>query len=292
MPTTIDGLRFTPATRRHDRKSALRLADEAARGCLDDAGVAAHDVDLLINTGLYRDDNLGEPALAALIQEDVGINPEDPHGHEHGTFSFDLANGACGVLSALQVVDGFLRAGTITRALVVASDADPGHGLAPTFPFAPAGAAMLCCHHPDGAGLQEFHWQRRPDEADLFHAVVRPEGHRNLLRFHADGALAERLAALAAHVAIRALGAGGLAPDDISVVVAAPSDPSFVAAFAAATGIAADRIVVAAQAALHTVAFPAALDVAVQTGRFAPGTTALFVCAGAGLTAGACLYRS
>jgi 3-oxoacyl-[acyl-carrier-protein] synthase III len=51
----------------------------------------------------------GEPAIAALIQEDIGANPEDPHDDAHGTFSFDIANGTFGVLIALQIVDGFLR---------------------------------------------------------------------------------------------------------------------------------------------------------------------------------------
>ena len=36
-------------------------------------------MDLLINAGIYRDRNLGEPALAAMIQQDIGAHPEDPH---------------------------------------------------------------------------------------------------------------------------------------------------------------------------------------------------------------------
>ena len=109
------------------------------RTCLDEAGCPANDLDLLVNVGLYRDRNLGEPALAALIQEDVGANPEDPHADTHGTFSFDIANGTCGPLTALQVVDGFLRSGTIHRALVVASDADPGHGIGRALPVRRSG---------------------------------------------------------------------------------------------------------------------------------------------------------
>ena len=124
------------------RRGARRLADAAARRALDRAGLVAGDIDLLLNAGLYHDRNLGEPALAALIQEDIGANPEDPHDGGHGTFSFDVANGACGPLTGIQVADGFLRSGTIRHALVVASDADPGHGMAPGFPFEPAAAAV------------------------------------------------------------------------------------------------------------------------------------------------------
>ena len=83
---------------------------------------------------------------------------EDPHAGAHGTFSFDIANGTCGVLSALQVVDGFLRSHTINCALVLASDADPGHRMSEYFPFSPLGAALLCGWAGDGYGLGEFHW--------------------------------------------------------------------------------------------------------------------------------------
>ena len=107
-------------------------------------GRDADDVDLLVNAGIYRDRNLAEPALAALIQEDIGANPEDPHGDRHGTFSFDIANGTCGVLTGLQIVDGFLRSHTIRCALITASDADPGRGMSEHFPFSPCrcGAAV------------------------------------------------------------------------------------------------------------------------------------------------------
>src|SRR6266567_3307842 len=121
MGTVIDRLDFTRGGWR-TRHSALRLAVAAAKTCLQQAGRDPDDVDLLVNAGVYRDRNLAEPALAALIQEDIGANPEDPHDDAHGTFSFDIANGACGVLTALQVIDGFLRSGAIHRALVVASD--------------------------------------------------------------------------------------------------------------------------------------------------------------------------
>ncbi len=68
---------------------------------------------MLINAGIYREDNMGEPALAALIQEDIGANLGQPPIGGHGTFSFDLINGTCGVISAIQLQSGFLRSGVI-----------------------------------------------------------------------------------------------------------------------------------------------------------------------------------
>jgi 3-oxoacyl-[acyl-carrier-protein] synthase III len=111
-----------------NRHSALHLAVSTAKDCLQQAGRDPHDVDLLVNAGIYRDSNIAEPALAAMIQQDIGANPEDPHADTHGTFSFDISNGTCGVLTALQIVDGFLKSHAIDCALIVASDADPGRG--------------------------------------------------------------------------------------------------------------------------------------------------------------------
>ena len=116
MGTVIERLDVTRAGWRN-RHSALHLAVAAGKACLQRAGREPDDVDLLINTGIYRDKNLAEPALAALIQKDIGANTEDPREDAHGTFSFDIANGTCGVLTALQIVDGFLRSHTIKCAL-------------------------------------------------------------------------------------------------------------------------------------------------------------------------------
>lgn len=267
------------------------MADAAAHGCLDDAGVAPSDIELLINTGIYHDRNLGEPALAALIQEDVGINAEDPHPGAHGTFSFDVANGTCGPLTALRILDGFLRAGTIRRGMVVSSDVDPGHHLARDFPFAPAGGAMVCGWSSDDRGLATFRWGSWPDDAESFRAVVEQERGRNLLQFEIAAAFAKQAGVAAAEVFDGVLTDAGMTRADVDVVVAAPGEEAFIESFAAHADLPSQRVVAAAGRGLHTVAFIAALDAARQAGRLEPGTTALFVAVGAGINAGACLYR-
>ncbi len=169
MGTTIEAVAVTSGGWRR-RHSARRLADGAAEACLAAAGVPAGAVDLLVNTGVYRDHNLGEPALAALIQEDIGANPGDPAIGGHGTFSFDVANGTCGPLTALQLVDGLLATGTVGRALVLASDADPGDGMAPGFPFGATGGAVLCGWDVATEGFVDFRWATFSEFIDLFDA--------------------------------------------------------------------------------------------------------------------------
>jgi len=271
------------------RHSALHLAVAAAKSCLEGASREADDVDLLINTGVYRDKNLAEPALAALIQEDVGANPEDPHDDAHGTFSFDIANGTCGILTALQIVDGFLRSHTIDCALVVASDANPGRGMSEHFPFSPVGAAMLCDWTEDDSGLGRVHWVNIPDDGENFRATVGLEDSRNVLRFSASAAMDEQYAAAGAQVAHNCLEEASLGLSDIDVIVAAPARHGYRAALAAQLAVPVERIVVADDESMHTASLVAALRDAAE--ELSPGARVLLIAASAGVTAGAALYR-
>lgn len=290
MGTTIDGIGLASASFRH-RKSALHLADVASTRAIADAGLEPDDVDLLINCGLYRDRNLGEPALAALVQEDVGINQDDPHEGGHGTFSFDLANGVCGALTGLQIIDRFARAGTIRHGLVVASDADPGHGLAAEFPYTPAGGALVCSWTDDERGLGAMRWLSWSDDGASYRSTVGQGSGRNRLEFHVDAAYFERAGAAAAKIAAQVLDDEGLRVDDVDVVVLAPADATLGRTFAEHSGFSTGQLIVASDTALHTASIIVALDAARASGRLPSGTVALLVCASAGITAGACTYR-
>lgn len=288
MGAVIDRVDLTRGGWRN-RHRALHLAVAAAKSCLRKGGHDPDDLDLLINVGIYRDKNLAEPALAALIQQDVGANPENPHDDGHGTFSFDIANGTCGVLTALQIVDGFLRSHAISRALVVASDADPGRGMSEHFPFSPAGAALMCHWTDDDYGLGRVHWANVPDGGENFRATVGFEDARNVLRFTASAAMDEQFAAAGAQVARSCLKEASLEPSDVDLIVAAPARHGYRAALARHLEVPAERITVADDERMHTASLVAALQRG--SGRISRDTRVLLVAAGAGVTAGAALYR-
>ncbi len=290
MGTIIDHATVTAASR-HNRRSALRLAVVTAKACLEEGDCSPGELDLLINTGLYRDRDLGEPALAALIQEDIGANPEDPHSGAHGTFSFDIANGVCGPLTALHVIDGFFRSGSVHRALIVASDADPGHGIAPDFPYAAVGGALLCRWADDDSGLHAYTWANFPDGGQSCRTIVSYEHGRNRMRFEASDTADDVFAAAASKVAAECLGSASIDPGALDLIVAAPAHAGFIAALASHLSVPVERIAAAPDERTHTAALIAALHAATATGRAGPGSTVLLVAAAAGVTAGAALYR-
>jgi 3-oxoacyl-[acyl-carrier-protein] synthase-3 len=288
MGTVIDRVDMAHP-RWRDRHSALHLAVNVAKECLQRAGCDPDELDLVVNAGIYRDRNLGEPALAALIQDDIGANPEDPHAGAHGTFSFDIANGACGVLTALQIVDGFLRTHCIHRALVVASDADPGHGMSEHFAFSAAGAALLCGWSDDDYGLSRVSWVNVTDDAEVFSATVGFADARNVLRFTQSADMDEQFAAAAAEAARACLDAHSLPLSAVDMIVAAPARDGYRAALSNRLGVPVERISIADDQRMHTAALAAAFER--QAERLPAGAQVLFVAAGAGVTAGAALYR-
>ena len=113
MGTIIEASATASAPDGGSPSGALKLADAAARSCLERAHRTANEVDLLINAGVYQDRNISEPAIASLIQEDIGANPVQQPGAGQGTFSFDVRNGACGLLSGIHLIDGMLASGTV-----------------------------------------------------------------------------------------------------------------------------------------------------------------------------------
>jgi 3-oxoacyl-[acyl-carrier-protein] synthase III len=290
MGTVIDRVGVVHP-RIRDRHSALHLAVSAAKDCLRGAGCDADELDLVVNAGIYRDRNLGEPALAALIQDDIGANPEDPHAGAHGTFSFDIANGVCGVLTALQIVDGFLRTRSIHRALVVASDADPGHGMSEHFAFSAAGAALLCRWTDDDDGLSGVSWVNADgaEDAEIFSATVGFADARNVLRFNQSAAMDEHFAVAAAEAARACLDAQSARLEDIDLIVAAPARPGYRVALSQLLGVPVEKVRVADDHRIHTAALAAAFEP--QAEKLTAGTRVLFFAAGAGVTAGAALYR-
>jgi 3-oxoacyl-[acyl-carrier-protein] synthase III len=298
MGTIIEASAIATAHRGPLAPGALKLADTAARLCLERAARTANDVDLLINVGIYHDKIVNEPAFAALIQEDIGANPEHPPGAGHGTFSFDVANGACGLLTGIHLVDGLLASGTADLAMVVASDMDPERGVSRGFGFPAVGGAVLLKNDDSRAGFAAFQFATFPEFADLFHSYVDWEKDarrglhhgRNVLTVEIADSYADRALECAESTARDLADSQTLDLGEVDLLIATASVPGFAEGLASRLGVSAERVVSCSDdlAGVHT----AALAVALESGELAGSRTALFVSAGSGITVTAALYRA
>lgn len=284
-------------------RGALHLTDEAARACLERGHHRADEIDLLINCGLYKDGNTAEPALASIIQEDIDANIGGTParlGH-HGTFSFDVLNGGCGVITAAQLADSFVGRGAAQLALIVAGDAEPAPRATRGFRFAPAGGAMLLEHDDGDTGFIDFSIRTFSEDADLFESRMHWDPRagllrrgRNVVEIDETPRFATRCIDHAIDVVGELLGRTSLSIDSIDLLVASQYPARFAGDLARALGIEPARVpsVSAKLERAHTAGPIAALEAAIASGQFARARHTLFVTAGAGITIGAAVYRS
>jgi 3-oxoacyl-[acyl-carrier-protein] synthase-3 len=273
---------------------ARRLSDTAARRCLARAHHASGELDLLVNIGIYKDHAIAEPALASIIQEDVGAglgHPLEPG--RHGTFSFDLLDGGCGLVTAARLLDGLVGHGPARRALIVAGDAEPWPRRSRGVPFAPAGGAVLLARDEATPGFVRFATRTFPEEADAFTAFLHWDRaiRRNVLEVHEAADLAERAAAHGAAVARALLDDAGWTAPDLLIASQLPHDFDLALARALALPATCVPRVDPHLARAHTAGPIAALEAAIDGGMFARARRVLFVTAGAGLTIAAALYE-
>jgi 3-oxoacyl-[acyl-carrier-protein] synthase-3 len=290
-------------------RSSIEHAAIAANECLRRAAIRPDQVGVLINTGVYRDENMAEPAMSALVQKKVGMNLDyvnDPI--PNAGFSFDLMNGACGVLNAVQVAGAFLTAGSAEYALVVSSDAHPsGEAGVPGFPYATVGAAMLLertvdtaagfgrVHTAAGFGRVHTAASHEKDQAGVTGYMDLPAvgvHGREQIVVRRDDDYAERLLEFTAAEARRYADAEGIDLTRTLLVTSQPT-PSFAADLAARLGVGTDAAVTvdSVDGDPHTSALTLAYHQAVADGRAARYPEALFVAAGAGLTVACSSYR-
>jgi 3-oxoacyl-[acyl-carrier-protein] synthase-3 len=282
---------------------ALQLSDAVARACLDGANRRADELALLVSAGLYKNDHMAEPALSSIIQEDIGANPGHPSRRDrHGTFSFDVMNGGCSVMTALQLVDSFVGPGSAGLGMIVAADVDPEPRISRGFHFPPVGGAILLSHSEGGEGFARFESHTFPEHGKLFESRLLFEPAtgglfgrrgRSVLEVSEDPRFAAVCVERATEVTGAFLGRTALRADEIDLLIASPYPPRFADEVARGVGIAPDRLPELAPefASAHTAGPIAVLAAATESGRFARARNVLFVTAGAGITIAVALYR-
>ncbi|NLE79168.1 MAG: hypothetical protein GX610_06215 [Rhodococcus sp.] len=280
-----------------DTASVVTHAARAARSAMDAAGVTPSQIGVLINTCVYRDSNTMEPAVAALVQKEAGIGLEYADG-DPLSFSFDLMNGACGVLNAVQVASSLLATKSTDHVLVVSGDTHPsmsGADAPADFPYGTTGAAFLLEHTENQDGFGRVH-------TELGEGTVAVAGYvdadsigsngRNLVTVERDDDFTERLLDVALPPARSALADGEV---DLSstVLVASTPEPDFPAKLAAELGVSATEPALLGEFDRdpHTATLTLTYHEAARRGAFGQYRNILFVTAGAGPSAAAVLYR-
>jgi 3-oxoacyl-[acyl-carrier-protein] synthase-3 len=217
-------------------------------------------------------------------------------------FSFDLMNGACGPLNAVQIAGAFLAAGSAEFVLVVTGDAHPStagtpHPAGADFPYATLGAAMLLERTWDPtAGFGRLHTATADSGSPGLEGYIDLATMANLGRHQItverDSDYAERLLELITASIRDHAAAEGIDLHRTLLATAQPT-PGFAADVARRLGLD-ERAVVTVSGVdgdPHSSAVILAYHQAVQSGLVADYDQVLFAAAGAGLSAACAVYR-
>jgi len=279
-----------------DDESTANLAERAARCALDDAGVAAEDVDLLIvatDTPEYV-----SPATSAVVQGRLGA-------WRAGTF--DVNSGCAGFVTALDVAWKYVRADErYERVLVVGAYAmskflDPADKKTSTIFADGAGAVMLEASRTPGILASELYADGRlapgmgvfaGGTAEPITEAVLREGYRNRLRFvqkYPASVNEEGWPRIARSVLARA----GASVDDVDLWLWTQVNRSTIETVMRTLDAPMER----AHTIMHkwgytgSACLPMALDDAARAGRLGDGDLVLLTGSGAGLSMGCVALR-
>ena len=282
-----------PTTKPQDQATS-DLAYEAARRCLDNAGVSPSEVDLVI-VGTFTPD-MPCPSTACLLQHRLGIRAP----------AMDIQAACAGFMYALVTGMQFVATGNNSRVLVVGADCN-SRIVNPrdvrTYPlFGDAAGAVLLGPGSSEQGLVSYTLGSDGGGADL---LVRKLGgsrlplagallDEDLHYLQMDGKAVFKWAVrLVADTINDVLRQGRLNTSDIRLFVAHQANVRIISAAAEALGFSADQVFVNLDRYGNTSAasIPLALDEASAAGRFRRGDHLLLCGFGAGLAWGTALLR-
>ena len=147
--------------------SVIESAATAAESCLQLAGWNTDDVEALIHTGVYRDDFLSEPAIAAILAGELDMNADRRADSPTRTLAFDLADGARGSLTACNLLATMIRGGDIQRGIITASEIENNPVDCDRREIAEIGSAIALERTEDPTtGFGEFYCQSYSEYAD------------------------------------------------------------------------------------------------------------------------------
>lgn len=268
------------------------LAIKAAEAALDDAGLHAADIDLIVCATSTPDYTF--PSTASQIQAGLGIT--------RGA-AFDLQAVCTGFVYAVATADKFLASGSHERALVVGAET-----FSRILDWNDRGTCVL---FGDGAGaivLERQQGEGTSQDRGVLTSQLRSDGrYRDKLyvdggpgstattgHLRMEGREVFRFAVgMVADVVNDAFAVSGTTPDDLSWFVPHQANRRIIEASADKLGIARDKVVITVDRHGNTSAasIPLALDVARRDGRIKPGNLVMIEAIGGGFTWGSALIR-
>ncbi|MFF7944803.1 3-oxoacyl-ACP synthase III family protein [Nocardia gamkensis] len=292
--------------RRHARaeETLADLIEPAATRAIQDAGLTAEDIDMLIINTLSPDHH--DPSEACLMQHRLGLRRIP---------SFDIRAQCSGLLYGMDIAAQYIRTGTCAHVLVICAEllskrldvSDRGRNVSimlgdgagavvlsamPPSPAANAPGLVDLISHADGAHYSLM-CTEAPGTAQR-NFVTEADVHAGRHYFRMQGRpFRDQIVAAMTSVVLEILANHGLTMADIHVVIPHQANLRILECLERNLDIPDGRLVKTIErfGNMASASMSVTLALAREQGRFTPGALALLVGCGSGMTWGAALYR-
>jgi 3-oxoacyl-[acyl-carrier-protein] synthase-3 len=274
-----------------DGENTSDLALIAAQRALDQAGIAAADIDLIVLATSTPDQTF--PATAVRIQQALGMT--------NGA-AFDVQAVCSGFVYALATADNFLRVGQARRALVIGAETFSrildweDRGTCVLFGDGAGALVIEAVNEAEagGRGIISTHLHSDGRFQDILYVDggVSSTGTVGKLRMNGKEVFKHAVQRLA-EVVVETLAANNLNSSDIDWLVPHQANQRIIDSTGRKLGLSSDRVVstIARHGNTSAASIPLALAEAVGDGRIKQGDLVLTEAMGGGLTWGAALIR-
>jgi 3-oxoacyl-[acyl-carrier-protein] synthase-3 len=280
--------RRTGITQRHvaaGGEKTSHMATAAARAALDDAKIAADDIDLIVLATTTPDHAF--PATAVKVQANLGLT--------HG-FAFDLQAVCSGFVYALTVADNFIRLGQARKAIVIGAEIfsrllDWNDRTTSVLFGDGAGAVILGAVEGKGdksdRGILSTHLH-----SDGNHYGLLQTDDTGFVRMNGQEVFRHAVTNLS-DVVDEALAANRMKPEEIDWLVPHQANQRIIDGTGKKLGLTPERVVstIAKHANTSAASIPLALATAAHDGRIKRGQIVLLDAMGGGFTWGAAVIR-
>jgi 3-oxoacyl-[acyl-carrier-protein] synthase III len=281
----------------HTTRDSIELAKIAALDCLGKSKYDRGDIELLMCAGVYRNNGISEPAIAAILAGEVGINDAIESQEQNKCFAFDLFNGALGFLSACHTAIQMIEARVYDNALIVASEIENNAEVAPDTlrGLKETGSAMILEPSADsGTGFGNFVFKDFTEHLDDFVTYARHTHGTTYLHIekNAETEIEEVYLKCIPAAVEELLAAEGLDISLVRMIFPPQISSAFVTRLSRALGVTKDKFVDIADDGqdYFTSSLPYALQFAVERNLVGAGDVGLIINVATGVQVGCAVY--
>jgi len=274
----------------------------AANAAIEDAGLTAGDIDLLITNTITPDHH--DPGCGFFLQDKLGTP---------GIPVFDIKAQCAGLIYGISIADQFIKSGMYRNVLIVCAEvlskridcSDEGRNIGILLGDG-AGAAVVGVSddenakvvstilHADGSGAKALYTAAPGTGQGKMDFVDDDDVAAGRVHFRMDGKrVYENGVAGMASAAAESLEVNGLTLDDIDILIPHQANMRMLEAVVEKVGIDMEKVFVNVESYgnMASACLPIALDQARKSGRANPGDTVLLVAFGSGFVWASALLK-